>query len=62
MHFRIYKFFEKCDILHSLQFGFCSKHSTLHALINMTEPIKNRLMMVFIVMVFSMPYKKPLIL
>ena len=22
MHFRIYKFFEKCDILHSLQFGF----------------------------------------
>ena len=40
MHFRIYKFFEKCDILHSLQFGFRSKHSTLRALISMTESIK----------------------
>ena len=40
MHSRLYKFFEKCDILHSLQFGFRSKHSTLHALISMTESIK----------------------
>ena len=40
MHFRIYKFFEKCDILHSLQFGFHSKHSKLHVLISMTESIK----------------------
>ena len=40
MHSRLYKFFEKCCILHSLQFGFHSKHSTLHALISMTEYIK----------------------
>ena len=40
IHSRLYKFFEKFDILHSLQFGFRSKHSTLHALISMTESIK----------------------
>ena len=40
MHSRLYKFFEKCDILHSLQFGFRSKHSTLHELMSMTESIK----------------------
>ena len=28
------------DILHPSQFGFCEKHSTLHALIGMTETIK----------------------
>ena len=43
MHSRLYKFFEKCDILLSLEFGFRSKHSTLHALINMTESIKKAL-------------------
>ena len=36
----LYKFFEKCDIINSLQFGFHSKHSALHALISMTESIK----------------------
>ena len=40
MHSRLYKFFENCDILYSLQFGFCSKHSALHALVSMTESIK----------------------
>ena len=49
IHSRLYKFFEKCDILHSLQFGFRSKHSTL-------------LMMVCMVVVFSLTYIKPLIL
>ena len=40
MHARLYKFFEDHDILHPLQFGFRSKHSTLHALIGLTESIK----------------------
>ena len=36
MHKRLHSFFEKYDILHSLQFGFRAKHSTLHALISLT--------------------------
>ena len=40
MHTRLYTFLEKYDILHSLQFGFRNKHSTLHALISLTESIK----------------------
>ena len=37
---RLYNFLDSCAILHPLQFGFREKHSTLHALINMTEIIK----------------------
>ena len=40
MHKRLYSFLEKYDILHSLQFGFRAKHSTLHALISLTESVK----------------------
>ena len=40
MHTRLYTFLEKYNILHSLQFGFRSKHSTLHALISLTESVK----------------------
>ena len=40
MHTRFYTFLEKYNILHSLQFGFRSKHSTLHALISLTESVK----------------------
>ena len=40
MHARLCKFFEDHDILHPLKFGFRSKHSTLHALIGLTESIK----------------------
>ena len=36
MHTRLYTFLEKYGILHSLQFGFRSKPSTLHALISLT--------------------------
>ena len=39
MHTRLYTFLEKYDILHSLQFGFRSKHSTLDALISLTESV-----------------------
>ena len=43
MHKRLYSFLEKYDILHSLQFGFRAKHSTLHALISLTESVKQTL-------------------
>ena len=40
MYKRLYSFLDSCNILHPLQFGFREKHSTLHALIGMTETIK----------------------
>ena len=40
MHKRLHSFFETYDILHSLQFTFRDKHSTLHALISLTESVK----------------------
>ena len=40
MHKRLYSFLETYDILHSLQFEFRAKHSTLHALISLTESVK----------------------
>ena len=40
MYKRLCSFLDSCEILHSLQFGFREKHSTLHALIGMTETIK----------------------
>ena len=41
MHKRLYEFLEKSNLLHSLQFGFRSKHSTSHTLISMIEKIRN---------------------
>ena len=40
MHTRLYKFLKQHNVLYSLQFGFGSKNSTLHALISLTESIK----------------------
>ena len=40
MYERVYKLLETCNILYPLQFGFREKHSTLHAIIGMTETIK----------------------
>ena len=40
---RIYNFIEKNECLYSLQFGFRAKHSTTHALINITEKIRSAL-------------------
>ena len=40
MHKRLFQVFEYCNILHPLQFGFREKHSTVNALISMTETIK----------------------
>ena len=40
MHKRLNDFLETNDVLHNLQFGFRQKHSTSHALISLTEKIK----------------------
>ena len=39
----LYKFLEKHEIWYSLQFGFCASHSINHALVSLTEAIKNSL-------------------
>ena len=41
MHQRIYKFLETHNILYPSQFGYRIKHSTSHALINITEEVKH---------------------
>ena len=43
MYNMVYKFLEENKSLYSLQFGFRSKHSTAHALIQINEKIKNAL-------------------
>ena len=40
---RVHNFMEKNEILYPLQFGFRSKHSTIHALINITEKVRSAL-------------------
>ena len=40
MHERIYEYLEKQNMIYLNQFGFRLKHSTIHALINMTEMIR----------------------
>ena len=40
MYVRLYQFLEKSQLFYSLQFGFRAKHSTNHALISITETIK----------------------
>ena len=40
MYKRLYNFSDSCSNLHPLQFGFREKHSILHAIIGMTETIK----------------------
>ena len=43
MYRQVYKFLDDKKPLYSLQLGFRSKHSTSHALIQITEKIKNAL-------------------
>ena len=43
MYKRLYKFLEKYEILYALQFGFRSNQSSDHALVSLTEAIKNAL-------------------
>ena len=40
MYKRLYEFLDKMDAFYSLQFGFSKKHSTNHALISMTEYLR----------------------
>ena len=40
MYAILYQFLEKSELFYSLQFGFRAKHSTNHALISITETIK----------------------
>ena len=40
MHKRLCKFLDAYEILYPLQFGFREKHSTIHALLSLTESIK----------------------
>ena len=41
MHKRLHKFIEMHSLLHSLQFGFREKHSTLHTLVSLMDSIKD---------------------
>ena len=43
VHNRVYKFLEDFQCIYSLQFGFRKKHSTNHALIDITETIRHAL-------------------
>ena len=43
MYARVYKFLNKFNCIYNLQFGFREKHSTNHALINITESIRSAL-------------------
>ena len=43
MYNRLYKFFEDNKLVYNLQFGFRQKHSTTHALIHLTEKIREQL-------------------
>ena len=43
MYERLYKVVEKYEVLYSLQFGFRANHSLNHALVRLTEAIKNSL-------------------
>ena len=43
MHKRLYCFLEQHEALHNLQYGFRNKHSTNHAIIDITEKIREAL-------------------
>ena len=43
VHSRVYSFLEDLNCIYSLQFGFRKKHSTNHALIEITETIRQAL-------------------
>ena len=43
MYNRIYKFFNKGNLIYLLQFGFRQQYYTIHALISITEDIRKDL-------------------
>ena len=62
MYKRLHTFLNNNNLIYNLQFGFRHQYSTSHALINITENIKNPLMMEILVVEFLWTYKKLLIL
>ena len=42
-HSRLYEYIEENNLFYNLQFGFRKKHSTDHALLSITEDIKNKI-------------------
>ena len=61
VHERIYKFLEDYQCIYSLQFGFRKKHSTNHALIDITRPSDRLLTIRNLLVVFLSTFKKLLI-
>ena len=59
VHERIYKFLKDYQCIYSLQFGFRKKHSTNHALIDITETIRQALDNKKFACVFLLTFKKP---
>ena len=59
MYHRIYSFLCKYQLIHTNQFGFCSNHSTEHALISLIETIKKYLDNDEIVCVVFIDLQKP---
>ena len=51
---RMYSFLEENKLIYNQQFGFRSNYSTEHALINLTEYIRNLLIQVILSVVFSL--------
>ena len=43
MYSRLYSYLNAYDFLYDLQFGFRAKHSTSHALVNITDKIREAL-------------------
>ena len=42
MYNRVYQYFEKFSLFYKKQFGFRSKHSTIDALVELTETVRMR--------------------
>ena len=61
MYIRLYRFLEIHNILYSLQFGFQENHSIDHALVSLTEAIRNTFDNKRFDVVFSLIYKRLLI-
>ena len=43
VHKSLYSFLNKCNCIYELQFGFRAEHSTNHALLSLTEKIREAL-------------------
>ena len=60
VHSKVYTFIEDTQCIYSLQFGFRKKHSTNHALVDITETIRQALDDKKLHAAFLSIFKKPL--